>query len=113
MDDGDSSLAQIAAKRIGEMREKLEFEEGRRGVTGDSLGLLKDGRPVWAEVLDNQRGYSTNYSDFGMKDLSFKPLWPPVQKLSDHKTWKNWRRSRENTRASNACEKVIDKPGSP
>ena len=111
LDEGDSSLAQIAAKRIGEMREKLEFEEGEEELLGNSLGLLKDGRPVWAEVLDNQRGYSTNYSDFGMKDLSFKPLWPPVQKLSDHKTWKNWHVVEENTRASNACEKVIDKPG--
>ena len=111
LDDGDSSLAQIAAKRIGEMREKLEFEEGDEELLGDSLGLLKDGRPVWAEVLDNQRGYSTNYSDFGMKDLSFKPVWPPVQKLSDHKTWKNWHVVEENTRASNACEKVIDRPG--
>ena len=111
LDEGNSSLAQIAAKRIGEMREKLEFEEGEEEILGDSLGLLKDGRPVWAEVLDSQRGYSTNYSDFGMKDLSFKPLWPPVQKLSDHKTWKNWHVVEENTRASNACEKVIDKPG--
>lgn len=111
LDEGNSSLAQIAAKRIGEMREKLEFEEEEEEMLGDSLGLLKDGRPVWAEVLDSQRGYSTNYSDFGMKDLSFKPLWPPVQKLSDHKTWKNWHVVEENARASNACEKVIDKPG--
>ena len=110
-EEGESSLAQIAARRIGEMREKLEFEEGDEESLGDSLGLLKDGRPVWAEVLDNQRGYATNYSDFGMKDLSFKPVWPPVQKLSDHKTWKNWHVVEENSRASNACEKVIDKPG--
>ena len=45
------------------MREKLEFEEGDEESLGDSLALLKDGRPVWAEVLDNQRGYA-NYSDF-------------------------------------------------
>lgn len=111
LEEGESSLAQIAARRIGEMREKLEFEEGDEESLGESLGLLKDGRPVWAEVLDNQRGYATNYSDFGMKDLSFKPVWPPVQKLSDHKTWKNWHVVEENSRASNACEKVIDKPG--
>ena len=111
LEEGESSLAQIAARRISEMREKLEFEEGDEESLGDSLGLLKDGRPVWAEVLDNQRGYATNYSDFGMKDLSFKPVWPPVQKLSDHKTWKNWHVVEENSRASNACEKVIDKPG--
>ncbi len=111
LDEGETSLSQIAAKRIGEMREKVEFEEGDEDTLGDSFGLLKDGRPVWAEVLDNHRGYSTNYSDFGMKDLSFKPLWPPVQKLSDHKTWKNWHVVDENSRASHACEKVIEKPG--
>ena len=90
LEEGETSLSQIAAKRIGEMREKVESRESDEDTLGDSFGLLKDGRPVWAEVLDNHRGYSTNYSDFGMKDLSFKPLWPPVQKLSDHKTWKNW-----------------------
>ena len=113
LDDGDSSLAQIAAKRIGEMREKLEFEEGDEELLGDSLGLLKDGRPVWAEVLDNQRGYSTNYSDFGMKDLSFKPVWPPVQKLSDHKTWKNWHVVEENTRAQTHVRKLLTNQASP
>ncbi len=111
LDDGETSLSQIAAKRIGEMREKFEFEEGDEDLLGDSLGLLKDGRPVWAEVLDNQRGYFSDYSDFGLKDLSFIPLWPPLQKLSDHKTWKNWHVVEENSRASSACEKVIDKPG--
>ena len=111
LDEGETSLSQIAAKRIGEMREKFEFEEGDEDLLGDSLGLLKDGRPVWAEVLDNQRGYSLDYSDFGLKDLSFIPAWPPLQKLSDHKTWKNWHVVEENSRASSACEKVIDKPG--
>ena len=46
-----------------------------------------------------------------MKDLSFRPLWPPVQKLSDHNTWKSWHVVEENSRASMACEKVIEKPG--
>ena len=111
LDEGETSLSQIAAKRIGEMRERQEFEEGEEELLGDSLGVLKDGRPIWAEVLDNQRGYSTNFTDYGMKDLSFRPLWPPVQKLSDHNTWKNWHVVEENSRASMACEKVIEKPG--
>ena len=110
LDEGETSLSQIAAKRIGEMREKIEIEEGDEDLLGESFGLLKDGRPIWAEVIDNQRGYSTNFSDFRMKDLSFKPLWPPVQKLSDHMTWKNWHVVDENSRASLACEKVIEKP---
>ena len=110
LEEGETSLSQIAAKRIGDMREKREIDEGDEDLLGDSLGLLKDGRPIWAEVLDSQRGYSSNYSDYGVKDLSFKPLWPPVQKLSDHKTWKNWHVVEENSRASSACEKVIEKP---
>ena len=111
LDEGETSLSQLAAKRIGEMRERQEIEEGEEELLGESLGLLKDGRPIWAEVLDTQRGYSTNFTDYGMKDLSFRPLWPPVQKLSDHNTWKSWHVVEENSRASLACEKVIEKPG--
>ncbi|MAX46082.1 MAG: hypothetical protein CMB24_04710 [Euryarchaeota archaeon] len=111
LDEGETSLSQIAAKRIGEMRERQEFEEGEEELLGESFGLLKDGRPIWAEVLDTQRGYSTNFTDYGMKDLAFRPLWPPVQKLSDHNTWKSWHVVEENSRATMACEKVIEKPG--
>ena len=111
LEEGDTSLSQIAAKRIGEMRDRQEIEEGDEELLGESFGLLKDGRPIWAEVLDTQRGYSTNFTDYGMKDLAFRPLWPPVQKLSDHNTWKSWHVVEENSRASMACEKVIEKPG--
>ena len=111
LDEGETSLSQIAAKRIGEMRDRQEIEEGEEELLGDSFGLLKDGRPIWSEVLDTQRGYSTNFTDYGMKDLAFRPSWPPVQKLSDHKTWKSWHVVEENSRASMACEKVIEKPG--
>ena len=111
LDEGENSLSQIAAKRIGEMRERQEMEEGEEELLGESFGMLKDGRPIWAEVLDTQRGYSTNFTDYGMKDLAFRPLWPPVQKLSDHNTWKSWHVVEENSRASMACEKVIEKPG--
>ena len=111
LEEGDTSLSQIAAKRIGEMRDRQEIEEGDEELLGESFGLLKDGRPIWAEVLDTQRGYSTNFTDYGMKDLAFRPLWPPVQKLSGHNTWKSWHVVEENSRASMACEKVIEKPG--
>jgi len=111
LEKGDSTLAQIAAKRISEMREKQVTDEIDEELLGDSLGILKDGRPIWAEVLDTQRGYSTNSTDYGFKDPSFRPDWPPVQHLSDHNTWKTWHVVEENVRASNACEKVIEKPG--
>lgn len=111
LEEGDSSLAQIAAKRINEMREKQVTEEISDDLLGDSVGVLKDGRPIWAEVLDSQRGYSSNATDYGMRDLSFRPKWPPVQNMSEHNTWKSWHVVEENSRASMACEKVIAKPG--
>tara|TARA_Y100000766_G_C18895101_1_gene600534 strand:- start:538 stop:2289 length:1752 start_codon:yes stop_codon:yes gene_type:complete len=111
LEEGESSLAQIAAKRINEMREKQVTEEISEDLLGDSVGVLKDGRPIWAEVLDSQRGYSSNATDYGMRDLSFRPKWPPVQNMSEHNTWKSWHVVEENSRASMACEKVIAKPG--
>ena len=111
LEEGESSLAQIAAKRINEMREKQVTEEISDDLLGDSVGVLKDGRPIWAEVLDSQRGYSSNATDYGMRDLSFRPKWPPVQNMSEHNTWKSWHVVEENSRASMACEKVIAKPG--
>jgi len=111
LEEGESSLAQIAAKRINEMREKQVTEEISDDLLGDSVGVLKDGRPIWAEVLDSQRGYSFNATDYGMRDLSFRPKWPPVQNMSEHNTWKSWHVVEENSRASMACEKVIAKPG--
>ena len=111
LDEGETSLAQIAAQRMNNMRDKKITDEIEDDQLSDQLGVLADGRPVWAEVLDSQRGYSTNSTDYGMKDLSFKPDWPPVQYLSEHNTWKTWHVVDENSRASMACEKVISKPG--
>jgi len=111
LDEGETSLAQIAAQRMNQMREKKVTNEVNEELLSDQLGVLTDGRPIWAEVLDSQRGYSTNSTDYGMKDLSFKPKWPPVQYLSEHNTWKTWHVVDENSRASMACEKVISKPG--
>ena len=111
LEDSNRTLAQIAAKRIHHMREKTLEDEFESETLGDSLGVMKDGKPIWAEVLDSQRGYSTGATDFGFRDISFRPEWPPVQHLSDHNTWKSWNVVEENSRATLACEKVIQKPG--
>ncbi len=110
LEEADSSLGHIAAERISLMREKHVTEEISDQLLGDSIGVLKDGRPIWAEVLDSQRGYAINSTDYSLKDLSFRPKWPPVQNMSDHNTWKSWHVVEENSRASLACEKVVDKP---
>jgi chromosomal replication initiation ATPase DnaA len=108
--DGEGNLAQIAAKRLNMMREQQVTEEIKEELLGDSIGVLKDGRPIWAEVLDSQRGYAINSTDYKLKDLSFRPKWPPVQNMSEHNTWKSWHVVEENSRASMACEKVVNKP---
>ncbi len=110
LEESDSSLAHIASQRINLMREKQVTEEISDQLLGDSLGVLKDGRPIWAEVLDSQRGYAVNSTEYNVKDLSFRPKWPPIQNMSDHNTWKSWHVVEENSRASMACEKVVDKP---
>jgi chromosomal replication initiation ATPase DnaA len=110
--EGEGSLAQIAAKRLNLMREQQITEEINEDLLGDSVGVLKDGRPIWSEVLDSQRGYAINSTDYHLKDLSFRPKWPPVQNMSEHNTWKSWHVVEENSRASMACEKVVYKPAS-
>ena len=111
LDEGERSLSQIAAKRINALREKNLEDEFEPETLGDSFGLMSDGRPIWAGVLDSQRGYSTGATDFAFKDTTFRPEWPPVQHLSDHNTWKSWHVVEENSRATLACEKVIQRPG--
>ena len=54
----EGTLAEIAAARLASLRErnvaKMEDDE----ILGESIGLMADGRPIWAEVLDKHRGYS-------------------------------------------------------
>ena len=66
---GDLTLSQIANQRLNQMREKHEAEQIDEEMLGETFGVLKDGRPIWAEVLDSQRGYSTNTTDYAFKDL--------------------------------------------
>ena len=105
------TLAKIAAQRMNKLRDEKEILEIDDDMFGEELGLLKDGKPIWTEVLDNQRGYSINMPELDFKDSTFKPEWPPILRISNHNTWKTWSVLEENSRASGACEKIVEKPG--
>ena len=105
------TLAKIAAQRMNKLRDEKEILEIDDDMFGEELGLLKDGKPIWTEVLDNQRGYSINMPELDFKDSTFKPEWPPILRISNHNTWKTWSVLEENSQASGACEKIVEKPG--
>lgn len=105
------SLAEIAATRITSLRERNSPQFADDDNLGNSVGLMADGRPIWEEVLDNNRGYAINQSERFQNDKQFIPDWPSLFQLSTHKTWQSWHVIDENARASLACEKVVERPG--
>jgi len=105
------SLAEIASTRITSLRERNIPHFGDDENLGNSVGLMADGRPIWEEVLDNNRGYAINQSERFQNDKQFIPDWPSLFQLSTHKTWQSWHVIDENARASLACEKVVERPG--
>ena len=107
----NSTLAKIASQRMNKLRDEKQIIEIEDEKFGDEIGFMSDGRPIWTDILDTQRGYSINSQELQLRDTNFKPKWPPILRLSDHKTWKTWSVLEENQRASGACEKVIEKPG--
>ena len=107
----EGSLAEIASTRIASLRERNNPQFGDDENLGHSVGLMADGRPIWEEVLDRNRGYAINQSEHFQKNKPFIPEWPSLFELSTHKTWQSWHVIDENARASLACEKVVEKPG--
>ena len=107
----NSTLAKIASQRMNKLRDEKQIIEIEDEKFGDEIGFMSDGRPIWTDILDTQRGYSINSQELQVRDTNFKPKWHPILRLSDHKTWKTWSVLEENQRASGACEKVIEKPG--
>lgn len=111
LSNSDTTLAKIASQRMNKLRNEKQIFEIEEDLFGDEIGVMKDGRPIWTDILDNQRGYSINSQELEFKDVNFKPKWPPVLRISNHNTWKTWSILEENQRASGACEKIVEKPG--
>jgi len=108
---GQSSLSQIASQRLASLRERQTAPLDSSVDLGDTIGILADGKPVWAEVLDSQRGYMVNRPASIQSTEIFKPEWPPILAISTKNTWQSWHVIDENARASLAAEKIVYSPG--
>ncbi|MDP6870252.1 MAG: DnaA/Hda family protein [Candidatus Poseidoniaceae archaeon] len=112
LDNNDhDSLSEIAAHRLASLRDRQIPQPIDNEVLGSSIGIMSDGKPVWADILDEQRGYATNDIKHAYSKADFTPTWPPLLTLSTNKTWQNWHVIDENLKASIAAEKVVDAPG--
>lgn len=107
-----TSLAGIATERLRGLRERNIPAPTDDEELGDSFGLMGDGSPVWSNILNEQRGYASNSYDEIHVQVPFTPEWPPCIRISSHNTWQDWHVVTENVRASIACERVIEAPGS-
>ena len=90
LSNSNTTLAKIASQRMNKLRDEKQILEIEEDLFGDEIGVMKDGRPIWTDILDNQRGYSINSQELEFKDVNFKPKWPPVLRISNHNTWKTW-----------------------
>jgi chromosomal replication initiation ATPase DnaA len=107
-----TSLAGIATERLRGLRERNVPAPTDIDELGEAFGLMDDGSPVWSNILNEQRGYASNSYEEMTAKAPFTPEWPPCLQISSHNTWKDWHVVAENARASIACERVIEAPGS-
>ncbi|HIF46171.1 MAG TPA: hypothetical protein EYQ73_05180 [Candidatus Poseidoniales archaeon] len=108
---GQSTLSQIASQRLASLRDRQTEQIGPSVDLGDNIGILPDGKQIWAEVLDRQRGYLTNQPTTVQPSGHFNPKWPPLLAISSKNTLQSWHVVAENKRASIASEKVVHSPG--
>ncbi|HJM55651.1 MAG TPA: DnaA/Hda family protein [Poseidonia sp.] len=123
--DEKSSYADHVAERLKKLRNsRLTTEDDNQSVGDEQafVGLEGDGRPVWAHILDRNRGRSSNtLSDelhpveednphHAINVLDIQGDWPKRIPWSDRRTFRQWFVSDENLRATQACESVVDDP---
>ena len=124
--DEHSSYADHVAERLKKLRSsriRVEDNEPSEGDEQAFVGLEGDGRPVWAHILDQNRGRLMNALDdeinpvsehdphHAMNVLDIQGDWPKPILWSDRMTFRQWFVSDENLRATQACESIVDRPG--
>lgn len=124
LDEG-SSYADHVAKRLQHLQDRLRFpleEEQATGRPSAYVGVEDDGRPVWSQVLDEQRGRITHPLAPSPKSPVIEPrspprspssgTWPSRLVWSSNRTFKQWFVGEENFEATRCCEAVVDSPAS-
>lgn len=127
LNEDDDSLASIVASRLRTLRQRTaeRFDEQRAPVDEDDffVGMEMDGRPVWASVLDDQRGrtihelpnaLATPEVNTAYHHANLAPVdapWPIKLRPESQMSFKQWFTVEENLRATQAAEAVVDSPG--
>ena len=122
--DQDSGYATHVAKRLVQLRQRLDTAQSQPPTEGSDLyvGVEEDGTPVWSQVLSEQRGeirsaLEEELASPGPDDvhhatrvLGINAEWPKRLAWSSSLTFKQWFTAEENVDATHYCEQVIDHP---
>ena len=114
LDEG-SAYADHVAQRLRALQERLNTSVAQDEAVGTPsafVGVEDDGRPVWSQVLDEQRGRPSNalsedlsIGDEGRTSLlssvvEAAPSWPARLSWSSQRTFKQWFVAEENFEAT-------------
>jgi chromosomal replication initiation ATPase DnaA len=120
--DESSAYGDHVAKRLRHLHERLNAvgQEPTHGAPSTYVGVEDDGRPVWSQVLDEQRGRASyplakaEVTSSLEKPLVGRPVsisdWPTRMTWSSSRTFKQWFVGEENFEATRLCEAVVDQP---
>ncbi len=124
LDEG-STYADHVAERLRHLQDRLNaqpLDEQSPSPTTSFVGVEDDGRPVWSQVLAQQRGQASHALRPPEEEdaplparpaVSNRPVpdWPPRLAWSNQRTFKHWFVAEENFEATRLCEAVVDEPG--
>ena len=125
LDEG-SGYAEHVAERLRHLQERMEARPNDEDMVAETqgyVGVEQDGRPVWMQILDEQRGRAIHALQEDLAPprqddrlhatqvLDVAAPWPARLVWSNHKTFKHWFVCEENFEATQCCEVAIDHPG--
>ncbi len=123
--DHHTGYAHHVAERLLHLQQRLEAAQSPplSSETPDLyVGVEADGRPVWSQVLSEQRGEerralgeelappSEADAFHATRILNIASDWPQRLGWSNHLTFKQWFVAEENFQATQYCEQVVDRP---
>ena len=124
--DRSSAYAEHVAERLRHLQERLNApppDDTSPVEQSDYVGVDRDGRPVWMQILDEHRGRASSapqaplappasdHRHHATRVLDIEPTWPTKLAWSTHRTFKQWFVCEENFEATQRCEVAVDAPG--
>ena len=122
--NAEANYASHVAKRLVELQRRMEQTPlPSSNDEGFYVGVEDDGTPVWSQVLNEQRGRTSNKLGQELapptegelhhpaRVLDLETAWPKRMGWSTSLTFKQWFVADENMEATRLCEHAIDHPG--